>query len=82
MTAPETAHYRVIMYTVIAIVASFASLTGVNIWYTNHVTHQNNERWCDLLTKLDSAYVHNPPSTDTGRSIAAGIHSLRISFEC
>jgi hypothetical protein len=45
-------------------------------------TRQSQQAWCAVIVTVDNAYVANPPTTETGKQIAAGMHSLRRSFGC
>lgn len=43
----------------------------------------NNERkWCDIVTTLDSAYHQAPPKTPTGQKLASDMHRLKIRLGC
>ena len=64
-----------LFFTVIAV--------GINsIWYANHVQRQNNQKWCSLVSTMDDAYRQQPPTSPTGRKIAADMHALRREFGC
>lgn len=57
-------------------------MTVIAVQYSNHVDQESNQRWCGLMSTLDTAYSDKPPSTDTGRRVAAEIKKLRHEFSC
>lgn len=75
------------------IVVCLAFLTAVSIWYTN-VNDQKQARrwraeraiqdrqWCELLDTLSGGYRAAPPTTETGRRMAAAIEQLRARKGC
>lgn len=42
----------------------------------------DDARWCALLVTLDAQYRAAPPTSETGRRVAAAVASLRESFGC
>lgn len=64
------------------IVICLAILVTAGIWYT-HVTDRAQDRqWCELLDTLGVAYRAAPPTTETGRRVAAAIERLRAEKGC
>jgi hypothetical protein len=45
-----------IAYMLGAIVMSFGMLTGFNVWYTNHVQSQSEQRYVQLLADSEKKY--------------------------
>lgn len=73
---------RRIIYAVLAAYLSIVIGAGVTLWYANYINRDSNQRWCDLLSTLDSAYSSTPPTTELGRRVAQSIDNLRRDFEC
>jgi len=75
------ANRGLIYVTVISLAMGLLAIAN-SIFYTDHVAEQNERKWCALVSQLDDAYRQQPPTTVTGRHIAADIHTLRIQFGC
>lgn len=43
---------------------------------------QTEKAMCLIVVTLDGAYRANPPSTETGRKVAAGMAALRTAYRC
>lgn len=72
-----------LLYALLTSFISMIILTFVGIWYTNHVSVENNRQWCELVTTLDEAYSGPArPTTELGKKVANSIHKLVISFDC
>lgn len=53
-----------------------------NVVYTQHVDHESNRKWCELIMSLDNAYKEAPPQTPTGIKIAQDVARLRVNLDC
>lgn len=58
------------------------ALAGANLFWTAHQVGSNNRKWCATIVLIDSAYRQQPPSTPTGRKLAADFGVLRREFGC
>jgi hypothetical protein len=67
---------------VLMVIVSFGLALGLTIAYVARVHRDDDRRWCALLSNLDDAYRQNPPTSPTGRQIAADMHNLRVGFGC
>jgi hypothetical protein len=73
---------RTVLY-LIVVTLLCALAAGVNsIWYANRVAQESNRNWCSLVNTLDDTYRQQPPTTPTGRQVAAEIHALRVRLGC
>lgn len=76
---------RQLLYTVSVIVVAILVVTFSGIWYTNYISHKNDQRWCSLLQSVDEAYEQvrdNPNASPAGKHIAEEFHKLRVDFSC
>ena len=73
---------RRIIWTGLAVFLSVVVSIGALLQYVSYVNNKNDERWCQLLVTLDTAYTANQPTTPVGISIANAIHLLRIELHC
>lgn len=80
---------RRVLYAVLVAMVTSLTLAGGNVLYTNHVDnlaeHRNRERAreiCGLITTMDDSYQETPPTTATGKSIAAELHAYRTKLGC
>lgn len=56
---------------------------GVNLWYTNRVSHQSERKWCGLLVLIDDANkTAPPPQNETVAKYRQAIHQLRQDYRC
>jgi hypothetical protein len=76
-------------YALVAVLVTMLLIGAANVVYTNAAVarqeqqrRDNDRRWCALLLPLDEAYRATPPTTQTGRDVAAAIHTQRVSFHC
>lgn len=80
-------------YSLAAIFLSMVILATVSVLISVHYSDQQavrvqrysddqNRKWCDIVTTLDSAYRANPPTTTTGKKLAADMHALRERIGC
>lgn len=76
---------RGLRYALVIVFASMLLLTGFNIWYSTYVSNraarQSARNICPLMETLDNVYRELPPTTDTGRVVAAEIHDL-VKADC
>lgn len=70
------------IYALVVVFISALVMTVVSVQYANYVDRESNTRWCGLMTTLDNAYTAQPPTTETGKTVAAEIHKLRNEFAC
>ncbi len=75
--------------TLVVAVACMVILAVAGVLYTGHAIREQDRaereqdrRWCALLVTLDDQYRAPPPTTETGRRVAAAIAFLRESFGC
>lgn len=61
---------------------SIIIMAVVGITYTGQSIEKNNQKWCDLLTTLDSTYTSLPPTSELGRKVARSIHNLKEDYGC
>ena len=73
---------RVGLYTLILLFFTVIVIGINSIWYANHVAQQNNRKWCSLVVTMDDAYRQQPPTSPTGRKVAADMAALRRQFGC
>lgn len=50
--------------------------------YANHAASQEGQNFCALVGTFDQAYRDTPPTTPTGRAVAAEMHHLYMSLHC
>lgn len=67
-----------LLLTITAVVVSVSLSTSK----AKETDDTSNRRWCTLLVGIDTIYSTTPPTTDTGRQFAAGIHQLAVDFNC
>jgi hypothetical protein len=65
----------------VSFVACLATAIG-SVYYTSHVQHQNDRRWCSLLVDIGDSQRAVPPKTESGKRFAAEIERLRREFGC
>lgn len=53
---------------VMVYVCMFGMVVG-SIFYTNHVQHQTEAKFCSVVNLVVDAYTSLPPSTDLGREL-------------
>jgi hypothetical protein len=75
--------------TVTMLIIGFGLALGLTIAYVNRVDHRADARnqqrareICGLMRVLDDAYQQTPPTTPTGRTVAAEIHRYRVNLGC
>lgn len=65
---------------VIFVSALTASLSA--IFYAGHVDRESNQKWCNLVVRLDNTYREKIPASELGRDIANEFKQLRQDFSC
>lgn len=69
-------------YALAAVFLTLMLAVALNVIYTNRVAAQGNKQWCSIIVTLDDSYRKTPPTTETGKKIAADMHRLRSQFKC
>jgi len=70
-------------YIITTAIIAFVTSTLINLGFTYYVLTENNQRWCRLLTKLDTQYQeHYTELQPAGKDIADEVHTLRLSLHC
>ena len=82
MMDTREAKRRRLAYVLIVAFISIVTVVIGGILYTQHVAHQSDLRWCELLIPLDDAYQKFPLSDELGQKMVAAVHDLRINFGC
>ncbi len=54
----------------------------VSVLISVHVNAESDRKWCSIVETLDSSYRQQPPTTPSGRNVAANIAELRRSLHC
>ena len=72
---------NLVMFVVTLFVFTVSGIYYAN-WKAERTAREGERRWCSLLGTMDSAYQEAPPSTPTGRKLAADIHELHEGFQC
>lgn len=85
--------HRALLYPlIVSFVTALAAALGA-IMYAAHVARETEQRvleanresdrqWCDIVTTFDDTYRVTPPTTETGKRIAASFRQMRVSFGC
>lgn len=50
--------------------------------YANRVSYRSDLKWCSVVTTMTEAYQAQPPSTPTGKELAANLGTLREDLRC
>jgi hypothetical protein len=76
-------------YALTAVFASCFVMFAVSIIWSNHVADdaynraaRNQQHFCALVSTLDSVYQSSPPTTVTGKRVAAEMHDLKTNLGC
>lgn len=69
-------------YGLAVVLVSMFAMVAANMLYTNYIAEQDAQKWCHLLVTLDEAYQAQPPTSPTGRQVAADTHQLRLDLHC
>lgn len=76
-------HKVVPRWTVYGLLVSYVTVIFMAIgvgWYATTINRKSDERWCELLTPLNSAYTTEVPMTDLGKAVAKAIKNLHSDF--
>lgn len=77
MSAPRPSWYHWA-----AMLASSLLAAGGAVLISVHVNTESDRKWCSIVETLDSSYRQSPPTTPSGRNVAANIAELRRSLNC
>ena len=69
-------------YLLLVIYTSMMAMALGSIVYANHVATRSAQQWCSVINTIDDAYRAQPPTTPTGKKIAAEMHELRTNLRC
>jgi hypothetical protein len=47
-----------------------------------HVNAESDRKWCSVVETIDRSYREQPPTTPTGKKLAADMASLRRQLHC
>lgn len=73
---------RRLMYTWVAVtLVLFISILS-SFQYANYVDRESNKQWCSVISLFNQAYRENPPPSELGKKIAAGMLVLQQKFSC
>jgi hypothetical protein len=81
---PETAkqirrnNFRVLITGLLA----FMLLVSFNIWYTNYVQRQSDQRWCELIPSLDDRYQALNTEDPEAIRFRGQVNRIRKSLPC
>lgn len=70
---------RLIVTWLVVNLVQFAGILA-SFQYANYVDRKSNHAWCEQLSLFNQAYAENPPPSDLGRKIAAGMLRLTSEF--
>ncbi len=86
MTTHEEPKYRATFippwYTLLVVSVTILIMLSINVFVSNYQANEEGRKLCALMTTLDTAYQAAPPSTPTGRQVAADVHHLRDTLGC
>lgn len=82
MTRRKYAVDRRTAYLLIVIFASAMAASMSAILYAGHVDRQSNQKWCNLVVRLDDTYRTQTPASQLGKDIANEFKQLRQDFDC
>ena len=77
VTAPRRGWYQWA-----AMLASSLLAAGGAVLISVHVNAESERKFCSIVETLDSSYRQQPPTTPSGRNVAANIAELRRSLNC
>jgi hypothetical protein len=66
------------LFNAICILVGMAGLALFTIGYTQ----AQNRKICGLIVIMDNSYQERPPTTPTGRDLAAEVHRYRKEIKC
>ena len=69
-------------YVLAVILVSALSVGMASIFYANHVARESERKWCSVVATIDSSYRATPPTTPTGKKLAADMAALRRELHC
>lgn len=69
-------------YALTMIFVSLFTAVTLSILYTNAKGNESDQRWCALLSTLDSTYKTTPPTSEPGKAVARDIARLHDQLDC
>lgn len=63
-------------------IASSVVTGALAVTISLRVQDSNNAKFCAMIVAQDDAYRIVPPTSPTGRNIAAAMHKLRRDLDC
>lgn len=69
-------------WSVLVLLAAMLIVGVASMLHTTRTARESEQRWCALLTTMDTAYREQPPTTPTGRRLATDVAELRAQFGC
>lgn len=70
MTPPDKRTNRLL----VVLFVSMLLLTVINGLFANYRAQQASRTLCPLIVLFDTIYQSQPPTTDTGKTVAAAMH--------
>lgn len=65
-----------------AMLASSLATGAAALLVAVHVNAESDRKWCSVVGTLDDAWSETPPTTASGRNLAADIAELRRRLNC
>lgn len=80
---------RTAAWSFVVILLTMFLIGAANIFYSQSLANRqraesrvSEQRWCDVLETLNSAYSQAPPQTPTGQTLARQIRQLYVESGC
>lgn len=73
---------RVIAYMVAIAFTSTLIGSGASLAVAWRANEESDKKWCSVVVTLDNAWHEAPPTTKSGKNLAADISALRKSLHC
>ncbi len=67
--------------TLIVYIAMLA-MTSISVLYANWAVHDNNAKFCTVITTVNDAYKDSDPQTELGRELKRGYAKLAEDLDC
>lgn len=64
---------------------SMFAFCAVSIWYANYATEKGNQKFCDIINTVNSAYNDTSvpePTTDLGKKLKQNYKDLKERLDC
>lgn len=65
-----------------AMLASSLAVGVGSVMISVHVNTESDRKWCSIVETLNTSYRQQPPTTPSGRNVAANIAELHRSLNC